>query len=206
MIGNMRLEKWMFAMTLPIILMASVPSAFGQTTNIISVSYPPKTTGPVNITANVSYAGGDWLVAALVQLPPPVQPVNSDVNGTPIHCNATISREVEGLCAVLTEGKSGLETVRWSFFVLPAYQANFTYGIESFVANSSYVEYKDSYRHQQFTILVTPQIVFTGTTQIQMTTQTYGTSTTEITSSAPLIIAAMFASLVVINFRRTRKG
>jgi len=194
----MSYHQCMFALAFLIILIAAIPNAFGQTTNIIFVSYPPKTSGIVNVIAKVSYSGGDWLVAALVQLPPPVKPVNSDVNATPISC--TTSKQ--GLCAILTNGRSGVEMFRWSFLVVVPYPANVTYGVESFVNNSTFVEYKDSYNHQQFSILVTPTTNFTVTSQIQMTTQTYSTS--EVPASAPLVAAAMLVALIVVYLQPRR--
>ena len=193
-----------FSITFLILLIGILPNVFGQTTHIDSISHPTATSlGMIQITANVSYSGGEWLGVELVEFYlSNVLHVNAHVSATPIPCNVTLSKRVEGACGVFVGEKPGVETFQWSFVYVIPNQGMFYYGIESFVANANWVPYQGSYDRDQFTILEMPPTNFTATSQTQMTTQIY--TTTEMADSPPIILALIVATLGVLHWRSRR--
>lgn len=193
-------------------IVVSATSPQRQTTQVLSVNYYPANVisgDTVFIIAIVSYSGGSWLWANLIDLSS-TQPVAATVTSTP-----SCTRSNGSVCGILTNGGSGNVTFTWSFLILVAYSGTVLYDVQTFLTDSSPtpVTYNESISHYHVPIHVAIQSPTSSETQTPP--QVYPTysiltsppqSASQAADNTPLVVVVVAAVLVgLFLFSRRRK-
>ena len=193
----------------------SATGSQGPTTQILSANvYPSNVTSgdTVFIVATVSYSGGYWLWANLIDLSTK-QPAPATVTSTP-----SCTRSNGSVCGILTDWGSGTATFTWIFLIEAPYSEKVLYDVQTFMADSSpkpvtYNTASISHYHLPIRVEVQP-FTFSQTQTAPQASPTYSSGTTSLPqSSSPAgndsalgalaVVAAVLVGLVL--FSRSRR-